>query len=356
MNVYFSGLPKIKERILPDVTVAGKHTLAHHHVTQVLQQDILVPTYTTRTSYERIMYNTRRRDERGKSNMCSHIREYFNYTGGSGPFLSTTTSPNWDYQYQNHHRAICDARSSIVAAAETALGGKFLGAYLGSDGQVLINSAFDKLRPDLTTLSVPNFLLELDDITKLYKAWKGRVKILRDLSTRYRAIRANLEKGSLFTPSKLSDLRSAAEAHLEFKFAWKPTFGDLSDLVLALTGLRDKIRAFNDSIGKIVQSSASLENSSSTVSGTHTSGGFAGTVSYKATVTRNCRGFIAYAPQPPAVLNDADLLLRGIIDSLGFELNPRIVWDALPFTFVIDWFFDVGGWLSILRLMLWNSR
>ncbi len=39
-------------------------------------------------------------------------------------------------------------------------------------------------------------------------------------------------------------------------------------------------------------------------------------------------------------------ILRVYLDVLGFELNPRIIWDAIPFTFVLDWFFDVGGWLN----------
>jgi hypothetical protein len=31
---------------------------------------------------------------------------------------------------------------------------------------------------------------------------------------------------------------------------------------------------------------------------------------------------------------------------MGFELNPRIIWDAIPFSFVVDWFFNVGGFLA----------
>lgn len=43
-------------------------------------------------------------------------------------------------------------------------------------------------------------------------------------------------------------------------------------------------------------------------------------------------------------------VLRVLLDSLGFELNPKIIWDAIPFTFVIDWFFGVGSWLERFKI------
>ncbi len=39
-------------------------------------------------------------------------------------------------------------------------------------------------------------------------------------------------------------------------------------------------------------------------------------------------------------------MLAAYLDALGFELNPRIIWDAVPFTFVLDWFFGIGSWLE----------
>jgi hypothetical protein len=43
-------------------------------------------------------------------------------------------------------------------------------------------------------------------------------------------------------------------------------------------------------------------------------------------------------------------VLSGLLDTLGFELNPRIIWEAVPFTFVIDWFFGVGTFLQRLKI------
>jgi hypothetical protein len=35
-----------------------------------------------------------------------------------------------------------------------------------------------------------------------------------------------------------------------------------------------------------------------------------------------------------------------LLDALGIQLNPGIVWNAIPFTFLIDWVFKVGDYLE----------
>jgi len=38
--------------------------------------------------------------------------------------------------------------------------------------------------------------------------------------------------------------------------------------------------------------------------------------------------------------------LLGMLDALGVNLNPAIIWNAIPWTFVIDWLADVSQWLG----------
>jgi hypothetical protein len=35
-----------------------------------------------------------------------------------------------------------------------------------------------------------------------------------------------------------------------------------------------------------------------------------------------------------------------LLDGLGLSLNPQIIWNAIPFTFLIDWVFGVSRWLG----------
>jgi hypothetical protein len=39
-------------------------------------------------------------------------------------------------------------------------------------------------------------------------------------------------------------------------------------------------------------------------------------------------------------------LLYGIYDALGINLNPAIIWNAIPWTFLLDWVVNVSSWLN----------
>jgi len=43
-------------------------------------------------------------------------------------------------------------------------------------------------------------------------------------------------------------------------------------------------------------------------------------------------------------------LPRGALDALGVNLNPVIIWNAIPWSFVVDWFIGVNQWLSQFAL------
>jgi hypothetical protein len=42
--------------------------------------------------------------------------------------------------------------------------------------------------------------------------------------------------------------------------------------------------------------------------------------------------------------------LLGALDSLGVNLNPAIIWNAIPWSFVVDWVFGISRWLSSYKL------
>jgi hypothetical protein len=308
---------KTKVRDRPAKIISGIHQKAYLMPAHTLAQDNLIPDYTIGTFHEAITYSTQPPRSRGRSNFCLHNREYFNYSGGSAGFACTVPSLPWSWElYQNHNRVCCDVKDTIVALAKAALGVTGPG-FLNTQGQGLINTAFDRLRPDLTTVSVPNFLAEIDDIKRLHVLWKKKLSLARNL----------------------------AGAHLNYKFGWKPTVADIREMIEAVLRTRAKLAAFKESIGKIIQSSTSLPAASATVSGSYRIPSSA-LATWTATITRSCNGFIAYKPRPLDTVGPLDAELRALLDALGFELNPRILWDLVPFTFIVDWFFGVGEWLD----------
>lgn len=42
--------------------------------------------------------------------------------------------------------------------------------------------------------------------------------------------------------------------------------------------------------------------------------------------------------------------LLGFLDKIGVNFNPRIIWNAMRWTFVIDWVFQVGRWLDQFKV------
>jgi len=40
----------------------------------------------------------------------------------------------------------------------------------------------------------------------------------------------------------------------------------------------------------------------------------------------------------------------GFLDALGVNLNPAIIWNAIPWSFVVDWVFGVSRWLNTLQI------
>jgi hypothetical protein len=37
--------------------------------------------------------------------------------------------------------------------------------------------------------------------------------------------------------------------------------------------------------------------------------------------------------------------IKGFCAAFGLAFDPQIIWDAIPFSFVVDWFWQVGDWL-----------
>jgi hypothetical protein len=46
------------------------------------------------------------------------------------------------------------------------------------------------------------------------------------------------------------------------------------------------------------------------------------------------------------VLGNGSDAVRAFMDDIGLNLNPSIIWNAIPWTFVIDWVVNVSSWLD----------
>lgn len=271
---------------------------------------------------ESIVYTTLPAKLRSQSNLCRHTKNLQKYMGSTGDVQRKTFTVAGhvghyvDYTGYHSHAQISHASAVAIAMGSGQLNVASNPSYFG-DCQADMDSVYASLKPDLTSLSLPNFLLELDDVQKMFQIWK----------------------------KKVSTVKNVAGAHLNYNFGWKPFLSDIRAMIGVITGVLDKVEAFKRAANQTMRSHSSLPSTSTYKSGSFTYA-TSHTCYWSGTVSRTKKFELVYRPRPFQVTREYELMLRAYLDALGFELNPRIIWDALPFTFVLDWFFGIGSWLE----------
>jgi hypothetical protein len=43
--------------------------------------------------------------------------------------------------------------------------------------------------------------------------------------------------------------------------------------------------------------------------------------------------------------------LLSLLDAMGLDLSPRVIWNWIPWSFVVDWFIGIGQWLDNFRVL-----
>jgi hypothetical protein len=223
--------------------------------------------------------------------------------------------------YYHVHQTVGESFHALAESDFAAAHGLTTGfGLLNSNAQSWANETYLKLMPDLTKFSLPNDLLDWRQMKDLAKIWT---------------------KGS-------SLINQVAGARLNYKFGWKPTIGDLKALAEILLELRGKLAHFKHSRGQIISSRRQLLKESVVKIGnvlvdgnTHRQ--------WRGQIDRTVHGYLVYEPLPIVAMGELDEQLRGLLAATGIELNPQIAWDAIPFTFVIDWFVNVGDWLGTFK-------
>jgi hypothetical protein len=113
-------------------------------------------------------------------------------------------------------------------------------------------------------------------------------------------------------------------------------------MIGSISNLQKKLKDWNDSLGQLRRKRKTVLDESKGGSGTFYYANGTIKVDWSGYVKRKVTCHIAYRPLPIQALSGFERGLRGALDSLGFELNPGIIWDAIPFSFVVDWFVNVG--------------
>jgi len=214
-------------------------------------------------------------------------------------------------------------------------------------------------------LSAVNSLLELKDLISLKKRieqlrllWKNPVvtHILR-----YARLNPHLTAKQL--------LRSGAGDYLQWSFGLRPLISDVLGVYRAVRQTQKRVNAFVSSAGRTrtshytrvleeytpYQHDVGWAGSWSYVNFTDPNGqGIEGSWSIAAQchterdVWTNPTVFHAQVEYnynyTQYQLDNARML--GLLDAIGVNLNPAIIWNAIPWSFVVDWVANVSSWLD----------
>lgn len=193
----------------------------------------------------------------------------------------------------------------------------------------VMQEAYGKIKPFESTISLPNFIWELRELPQLVeylrKMWK-------------------LSKRRVFHSRTAATANAVADTHLTYAFGVMPLLGDIQSLISLYQDFLESYTNFvNNNKKVLVARSSQLVDCPKlrTIKGqggpwiwTEKRSGF--TVRLQCTIKYK---YTILGPIPPPV---PSLLLKWA----GFRFDPRILWNALPYSFMVDWVLKVGDWLK----------
>lgn len=221
-----------------------------------------------------------------------------------------------------------------------------------SESQFASNRAWATMQPRFEgDFQALNFLYELKDFKNIAKSISALrptqiVDTLKRARAKIRAARRAVESGS--TSSRLQSIascstRTAAEVTLIKHFAIDPTVKDLVALHDQLaTSVRDAQHRFRDSglAGSSRHYSEKISETDGTTVGTKNSYWYRKGIYKKDTFTATMSFSFDYE-------------MRDTMDAFsrlyGFGMNAGVAWNAIPFSFLVDYFVKVGDAIESMQ-------
>lgn len=186
-------------------------------------------------------------------------------------------------------------------------------------------SRWESVKPTMTTrANLAVFLGELRDIKRMFELFPSRhfsVRNWRDV------------------------LKYANDQHLNYNFGWKPFLRDLRAFKKAYETFDARLRKFVGDQCRVLTRHRKEDSQQVKYEESHALPAPSWYVldTLEATIDRSSTFMFAYEV-PKYSYNET--LLRAWMDSLGLALTPANVWALVPWSFVFDWFENLGGFLK----------
>lgn len=312
----------------------------------------------------------------GKMNDCSHYKcERFVNPMLDITYTGTYANPIAYDWYERHSGAHSSAFWPVTELGTldkpwTSQSKKLISLYYERDGHKyvrrpsntdsLVSRSLSAMWPEVRArLSIINSILELRDVVSLKRAVEGIAKL--DLVLRQ--LRKSKKKGWK-RASLRRILRSGAEGYLSYQFGIAPLLSDIENLAKALKNYRREVQNLLDR-ERTVQ-----KRHFESVLGTDEFVDVAATAAVKPqsnadgvftqsrATTYDVRKFNATMEftYELSEYERRNALVGGLLDSIGVSLNPAIIWNAIPWSFTVDWVAQVGGLIDSFKLRQLEPR
>lgn len=217
------------------------------------------------------------------------------------------------------------------------------------------SSILNRMSPNKPMVDLPLFLAELKDLPGMVNAARSFGKALPKAVELIRDAGLDL----LSRNSRRKAIQSAADFHLQLGFGWSPLINDLATMLGVEAAIRQKQRELKRlASGKELMRTVDIADSETEYSDVrwfgrwenwHLHGGpFSERITHRAWATSR------WKQNEGIPLQGSDSEWAAIRNLLGLNLSPSTLWNIIPWTFVIDYFTQIGPFLETKRNAMEN--
>jgi len=222
-------------------------------------------------------------------------------------------------------------------------------------------TGYKKARPGNPVADVGQFVYELHDLPRIPLDLARRAKEFFVGSQRIASAGGNVNRHPAKPPSKFE--KKAADEYLNWEFGWKPFINDLKKMYKLYTTLDQKLDKLRRENGRNIHRRATIDKSREhSFTQTNTAMPFVGyskappywtggtttkTVETSTTESSWFSGSFRYFIEDP--YSDG-WTRRATLALFGALPTPALIWECLPWSWLIDWFGNAGDVLSNMSM------
>lgn len=271
-----------------------------------------------------------------RDNPCDHVAHHM--LNAEGTYSWRDVNPRYTFTFSGDLRGAIGGYSEDWVPSESGIG----------DVNALVSQAYDEMKPTFRNrkFSLGNFLWELREMRKLYSPI---IQVTKPLYKEWLRRRRAAERGWVYIPrlrrwGLVREIKTANDTFLSVRYGAYPFVGDIMALYNGWLTFSDRLHAFIAGQGltqtrhfvKNFDDEEDVEDSGPTSTG----------VRQITTYTRKKKfharmRFKYYLPQ----FSRRELVTRAFLDEFGIH-PASVFYEAIPLSFVLDWFVPVGDWIK----------